>query len=624
MIQSQTIRNSAGAGRIEQGSRREGRGGLSACSVLAVLAALGGLGGGGGVAFGQANYLILVADTATATEPIRASLLGTGLVTNVAIHPFSTTLPTPTLAELLAYDAVITWSNSSYADGAAMGDVLADYVDAGGGVVVAVYAVSTTTANRSLTGRWQTGGYDIIPQRSGNATAATALGTVHLPAHPLWNGMTGFAGTANFARAATIDAAPHAVRIADWATGGVLAATSLTWPNRVDLNFYPAAWHSTPDGARLLANALITAGAGGTIDPGGCCFADGSCQVLTPLDCANQSGSFRGGGTDCTSPCPQPGACCLPSGACEVNLEVACASGGGTWQGAGTDCTINSCPQPATGACCLGGGACVIDWAGGCQAQGGFYQGDNTACATVTCPVSLTTTLVGGNAQAGAMFDLTALNRITITGFDYLSSSELAPSMQEIEIYHVSDRTSFVGKDADPSQWTLIERVAVERQPSPVAAPNPTRVALSSGFTMEPGETIGIYFTRNAALATTSIRYTNGPLGAFSTPDLIFEDRGLGKSYPFLSNFNPRIWNGTIYYQLEGGGCYANCDGSTVEPLLNVDDFTCFINEYASAQSLPHEQQVTAYANCDGSTTAPALNVDDFTCFINQYAQGCP
>jgi hypothetical protein len=73
-----------------------------------------------------------------------------------------------------------------------------------------------------------------------------------------------------------------------------------------------------------------------------------------------------------------------------------------------------------------------------------------------------------------------------------------------------------------------------------------------------------------------------------------------------------------------GSVCYANCDGSTAAPVLNVDDFTCFINEYASAQTLPHEQQVTAYANCDGSTIAPALNVDDFTCFINEFAQGCP
>jgi hypothetical protein len=73
-----------------------------------------------------------------------------------------------------------------------------------------------------------------------------------------------------------------------------------------------------------------------------------------------------------------------------------------------------------------------------------------------------------------------------------------------------------------------------------------------------------------------------------------------------------------------GASCYANCDGSTVEPVLNVDDFTCFINAYAVAQALPHAQQLTDYSNCDGSTIAPVLNVDDFTCFINSYAIGCP
>jgi hypothetical protein len=61
--------------------------------------------------------------------------------------------------------------------------------------------------------------------------------------------------------------------------------------------------------------------------------------------------------------------------------------------------------------------------------------------------------------------------------------------------------------------------------------------------------------------------------------------------------------------------CYANCDRSSAAPVLNVDDFTCFINAYASGD---------CYANCDGSTTAPVLNVDDFTCFLNLFAQGCP
>jgi hypothetical protein len=70
--------------------------------------------------------------------------------------------------------------------------------------------------------------------------------------------------------------------------------------------------------------------------------------------------------------------------------------------------------------------------------------------------------------------------------------------------------------------------------------------------------------------------------------------------------------------------CYANCDSSTTQPVLNIDDFSCFMNSYADALELPHAQQVTAYANCDGSTVAPVLNIDDFACFINEFALGCP
>jgi hypothetical protein len=61
--------------------------------------------------------------------------------------------------------------------------------------------------------------------------------------------------------------------------------------------------------------------------------------------------------------------------------------------------------------------------------------------------------------------------------------------------------------------------------------------------------------------------------------------------------------------------CYANCDGSTAAPVLNVADFTCFLQRYASGDP---------YANCDASTTVPTLNVADFTCFLQKYAAGCP
>lgn len=69
-------------------------------------------------------------------------------------------------------------------------------------------------------------------------------------------------------------------------------------------------------------------------------------------------------------------------------------------------------------------------------------------------------------------------------------------------------------------------------------------------------------------------------------------------------------------WHLPGGPapCYANCDGSTIPPVINIADFACFLNRFASGNS---------YANCDGSTTPPVLNVQDFSCFLNAFAAGC-
>jgi hypothetical protein len=61
--------------------------------------------------------------------------------------------------------------------------------------------------------------------------------------------------------------------------------------------------------------------------------------------------------------------------------------------------------------------------------------------------------------------------------------------------------------------------------------------------------------------------------------------------------------------------CYANCDGSTAPPVLNVLDFNCFLNRFTAGN---------AYANCDGSTTPPVLNVLDFNCFLSRFVAGCP
>jgi hypothetical protein len=55
--------------------------------------------------------------------------------------------------------------------------------------------------------------------------------------------------------------------------------------------------------------------------------------------------------------------------------------------------------------------------------------------------------------------------------------------------------------------------------------------------------------------------------------------------------------------------CYADCDGAGG---LTANDFACFLNAYANAES---------YANCDG---IGGLTANDFACFLNAYAAGCP
>jgi predicted outer membrane repeat protein len=86
---------------------------------------------------------------------------------------------------------------------------------------------------------------------------------------------------------------------------------------------------------------------------------------------------------------------------------------------------------------------------------------------------------------------------------------------------------------------------------------------------------------------------------------------------PSAANFGvgaPTIDRGCYEFQLTDW-CYANCDNSTTAPVLNVLDFSCYLNKFAAGDS---------YANCDNSTVAPVLNVLDFSCFLNKFAAGCP
>jgi hypothetical protein len=254
-----------------------------------------------GVASAQLDVAIVASASGSDTDcrftDPQAKLMATGIFNTVDI--INVTSSTPTLAELRGYDAILSWSNLSAADGDAWGNVMADYIDNGGGVVVASFANYSSTVGRYLGGRWETGGYEVIVSKSGSGSGPATLGVVHEPNHPVMAGISSFdGGPASFKPAGTV-LTPGSTLIAEWSDGKVLVAEGAS-SQRIDLGLYPpssdcssTSWVSSTDGALLLANALayVAAGTPGTAY----CFGDSGSG--TPCPCNNDNdGSVPGSG----------------------------------------------------------------------------------------------------------------------------------------------------------------------------------------------------------------------------------------------------------------------------------------------------------------------------------------
>jgi hypothetical protein len=227
--------------------------------------------------------------------------------------------------------------------------------------------------------------------------------------------------------------------------------------------------------------------------------------------------------------------------------------------------------SPGIGACCLPNGTCEISTQTNCTSQNGLYRGDGTDCATANCPLPTGACCFSN----GNCLNLTEANCGTAGG-SWLGGGTACnggacplgacclPSGQCVGGISSASCTAQGGSFQ-----------GVGTQCSGVNCPQPT----------------GACCIGTGCLQLTSADCAQIPQSFWAGA---------------LSQCGPSP---------HAPCCYANCDGSTVTPILNVDDFTCFINRFAAAD---------AWANCDGSTTAPILNVDDFTCFINRFAAGCP
>ena len=166
---------------------------------------------------------------------------------------------TPTTEELSAFSSVLIWSDYNFANATDMGNNLADYVDMGGGVVCAMFAVGQVP----ILGRFSTEEYWVIDPASSISSTAS-IGTVHEPDHPIMNNVGSIDGCVSCQRPSSNTLSFDATRVADWSDGYPLVATKdIDGVHRVDLGLFPpttdvygGGWDPNSDVVLLMANTL--------------------------------------------------------------------------------------------------------------------------------------------------------------------------------------------------------------------------------------------------------------------------------------------------------------------------------------------------------------------------------
>jgi hypothetical protein len=124
---------------------------------------------------------------------------------------------TPILSDLTAYNIVILTNNYTFLDPVGVGDVLADYVDLGGGVI---QTEASFVLGYNIAGRFMDEGYAVFGLDTGPVGPA-GLGSFN-GSHPIMDGVT----TAQCDLVSNINLAPGAQWIADWDNGRTFVAAN--------------------------------------------------------------------------------------------------------------------------------------------------------------------------------------------------------------------------------------------------------------------------------------------------------------------------------------------------------------------------------------------------------------
>lgn len=155
---------------------------------------------------------------------------------------------------------------------------------------------------------------------------------------------------------------------------------------------------------------------------------------------------------------------------------------------------------------------------------------------------TLTTLFASDNTFAGNMFDVEVLGSlpIIINALD-INIRTYNSSTCTIRVYYKEG--TYAGSNNSSANWTLASEVTGV---VPQGANNATHIS-TENIILNPGTTYGFYVTISD-YPSAEMLYTNGS-NVYSNADIKITT-GIGKGDPDFSgsNFNSRIWNGTIYY----------------------------------------------------------------------------
>ena len=192
------------------------------------------------------NVAILIADDVAEAQEVVDYLLASGHVLSVDVISIHNS--TPTLPDIEGYDAVICWTNLVPLDPAALGDLLADYIDLGKGVIVCEGAF---TVNWGLQGRFMA---EYSPFTvSGDGFVQVSLGTYD-PAHPLMTDVSAVTDYFVF----DVGLTAYANCVAWWNNDWPFVAYNIANNKAVGINACPGASASwTGDLMQVILNSVL-------------------------------------------------------------------------------------------------------------------------------------------------------------------------------------------------------------------------------------------------------------------------------------------------------------------------------------------------------------------------------